>query len=112
MESRVDLQVRAFVDLVERKYISSPAGLRPMEFGHRAQFFSLDVVTDITFGEPFGFLKKDGDVEHYIETQMAMIYVFGILGTLPWLLHVIHAWPINRLMPGEADKVGFGRLMK
>jgi hypothetical protein len=83
-----------------------------MEFGHRAQYLSLDVSTCVTFGEAFGFLKKDADVENYLETQEVMIPMFGILGSLPWLVYIMHMWPINRIMPGEGDKVGFGRLMK
>jgi len=83
-----------------------------MEFGHRAQYFTLDVVTGVAFGEPFGFLERDSDVEKYLETTETMIPMFGILGSLPWLVYVMHTWPINLMMPGEGDKVGFGRLMK
>ncbi len=112
MESRVDSQVRSFVDLIERKYVSAANDLRPMEFGHRAQFYTLDVVTSVTFGRPWGFLEKDGDVEKYLETTEVITPTFGVLGTLPWLVYVMHAWPFNRMMPGEGDRVGFGRLMK
>jgi len=83
-----------------------------MEFGHRAQFFTLDVATGVTFGKAWGFLGKDGDVEKYLETTEAITPLFGILGSLPWLVYVMHAWPFNKAMPGEGDKVGFGRLMK
>ncbi|KAH6649549.1 cytochrome P450 [Chaetomium tenue] len=75
------------------------------------QFYTLDVATSATFGKPFGFLKKDGDVEKYLETTEAMTPMFGVLGTLPWLVYVMHAWPLNRMMPGEGDQVGFGRMM-
>ena len=83
-----------------------------MAFGHRAQYFTLDVATGVTFGEPFGFLKKDSDVEHYLEITEAMIPMFGIMGSLPWLVYVLHSWPFNRMLPGEGDNVGFGRLMR
>jgi hypothetical protein len=112
MEQRVDKTVREFVRLVESKYLSTPEEPRPMEFSHRAQFFTLDVVTNVVFGEPFGFLKQDADVEKYIEMSEFMLPIIGILGTMPWLVHVMHAWPINKMMPGDGDKVGFGRLMK
>lgn len=112
MESRVDSQVHAFIDLVERKYLSTSGVLRPMDFGHRAQFFTLDVATSATFGKPFGFLQKDGDVEKYLETTESMTPAFGILGTLPWLVYAMHAWPLKMFMPGEGDAIGFGRLMK
>ncbi|KAK1828873.1 cytochrome P450 [Podospora conica] len=112
MESRVDSQVHAFIDLVERKYLSTPGALRSMDFGHRAQFYTLDVATSATFGKPFGFLQKDGDVERYLETTEAMTPAFGILGSLPWLVYAMHSWPLKMLMPGEGDAIGFGRLMK
>jgi len=112
MEQRVDQQILEFVNLIERKYLSKPGEMRPMEFSHRAQFLTLDVATNVAFGEAFGFLKKDGDVEKYIEMNEAMLPVFGILGAMPWLVYVMHAWPINKIMPGDGDKVGFGRLMK
>ena len=112
MEGRVDSQVREFLDLIERKYISTSGECKPMEFGHRAQFFTLDVATSATFGTPFGFLKKDGDVHKYLEITESMVPMFGILGALPQLVYVMHTWPFNHLMPGEGDKVGFGRLMK
>lgn len=112
MEERVDSQVHEFLNLIERKYISTPGECKPMEFGHRAQFYTLDVVTSVTFGKPFGFLKKDGDVHKYLEITEIMIPMFGIMGAIPQLVYLLHTWPFNYLMPGEGDKFGFGRLMK
>jgi len=93
-------------------YVSSPDKSRPIEFGHHAQFYTLDVATSATFGKPLGFLDKDGDVEKYLEITESMTPMFGVLGTLPWLVYVMHVWPLNRMMPDEADKVGFERMMK
>ncbi len=112
MEGRVDSQVRDFLNLIERKYLSTAGECKPMEFGHRAQFFTLDVATCATFGKAFGFLQKDGDVHKYLEITESMVPMFGILGALPQLVHVMHTWPFNYMMPGEGDKFGFGRLMK
>ncbi|KAK0673559.1 cytochrome P450, partial [Cercophora samala] len=112
MEKRIDEQVKAFVDLVERKYISTSEGTRPMEFAHRAQFFTLDVATGVTFGRPFGFLERDGDVNRYLEITEVMLPLFGVLGALPQLVYAMHAWPLRKMMPGAGDKVGFGVLMK
>ncbi|KAK4171117.1 cytochrome P450 [Triangularia setosa] len=112
MEQRIDARVREFVELVERKYTSTPEELKTMEFGHRAQFFTLDVATGVTFGKPFGFMEKDGDVNRYLEITEVMTPMFGVLGALPQLVYAMHAWPLNKLMPGAGDKVGFGALMK
>lgn len=112
MEKRVDQQVGAFIDLVERKYVSGGSDTKPMEFGHRAQFFTLDVATSVTFGRPFGFLDRDGDVNRYLEITEVMLPMFGVLGALPQLVYAMHAWPLRKMMPGAGDKVGFGVLMR
>ncbi|KAK4663884.1 uncharacterized protein QC763_501940 [Podospora pseudopauciseta] len=112
MEKRVDRQVGAFIDLVERKYVSGRSDTKPMEFGHRAQFFTLDVATSVTFGRPFGFLDRDGDVNRYLEITEVMLPMFGVLGALPQLVYAMHTWPLRKMMPGAGDKVGFGVLMR
>ncbi|KAM7213653.1 Cytochrome P450 [Rhypophila decipiens] len=121
METRVDKTVHSFLDLIERNYISSkpkdkstaarPYG-RAMDFGVRSMMFTLDVATSVTFGKAWGFLESDSDVNEYLSTSEKMLPSFGVLGSLPWLVYVMHAWPINLLMPGPGDRVGFGCLMK
>ena len=112
MEKRVDAVLHSFIDLVERKYISTPGNLRPMEFGERAMMFTLDVATSVTFGETWGCLQKDSDVNKYIESSESVLDMFGVISSIPWLVYVAHAWPFNLMMPGEGDGVGYGRLMK
>ena len=112
VESRVDEQVHAFLDLIRRKYTSTPGKVRNMEFGHRAQYFTLDVTTGVTFGEPWGFLRRDGDVQKYLEISDFVMPVFGIFGAMPGLVHLTHTWPFTMLMPGDSDGYGFGALMK
>lgn len=124
METRVDKTVQSFLDLIKRNYLPptarSPAAVvvtakpfgRPMEFGHRAMMYSLDVATSVAFGKAWGFLESDSDVNEYIAMSEKMLPTFGVLGTMPWLVYLMHAWPVNLLMPGEGDRVGFGCLIK
>ena len=112
IEERVDEQMRSFLSLTEAKYVSTPASPRPMDFNHKSSYLTVDVATCVTFGEPFGFLKRDGDIGGYFEMQDAALPMYGVLGTLPWLVHVIHTWPFTRILPGEGDSFGFGCLMK
>ncbi|KAM7185862.1 Cytochrome P450 [Naviculisporaceae sp. PSN 640] len=118
METRVDKTIKTFLDLIERNYlppkttsVAKPYG-RPMEFGERAMMFTLDVATSVTFGRAWGFLETDSDVNEYIAMSEKMLPTFGVLGTMPWLVYLMHAWPVNLLMPGEGDRVGFGCLIK
>ena len=113
MERRVDRQIQAFVDLIERKYVTEPGETpKPMEMGHRTQYLVLDMITDVTFGEPFGFLAGDEDVHRFVEINEGLLPIMGILGTMPWLVRLLHSWPLKGAMPGDGDNVGFGTLMK
>ncbi|KAG4429416.1 hypothetical protein IFR05_015102 [Cadophora sp. M221] len=67
MEGTIDKQIRNFVDLIERKYLSTSKEYRPMDLGQKGQFFTLDVISDLAFGQAFGYLKQDDDVFDYIK---------------------------------------------
>jgi len=113
MERRVDRQIQAFIDLIERKYVTEPGRApKPMEMGHRTQYLVLDMITDVTFGEPFGFLARDEDVHRFVEINESLLPIMGILGTMPWLVRLLHSWPLKGAIPGDGDNVGFGTLMK
>ncbi|CZR62527.1 related to pisatin demethylase (cytochrome P450) [Phialocephala subalpina] len=53
--------------LLGTKYLSAGTKYRPVDFSSKAQYFTLDVITDIAFGKPFGNLAADEDLHHYIE---------------------------------------------
>ncbi|KAK0707285.1 hypothetical protein B0H67DRAFT_442131, partial [Lasiosphaeris hirsuta] len=74
-------------------------------------FFTLDAATDIAFGEPTGLIKQNGDGNEYLKQTGSILRVNGILGTLPWLVHLVHKCPFNLMMPNEGGMISFGVLM-
>lgn len=110
-EAAVDKFIATFIDLIERKYLSTPTDYRPMEFAHKAQYFALDVITDIGFGEAFGFLANDKDMYQYLEINDKFLLVVVVLLELPLIDRVLRTWPINKLAPTVEDDYGMGKLM-
>lgn len=110
-EPKVDKHVAEFVHLLERKYISTPTEFRPVEFSHRAQYFALDVISDIAFGEALGFLPNDKDMYDYVQTNDTIFPVVAVLLNMPWLNGWLKSWPLSMAMPKEGDESGLGRLM-
>jgi hypothetical protein len=101
-----------FFNLLHDKYMSSESSFRPVDFARVTQYLVIDVISDIAFGEPFGFLAQDGDVHDYIKMQRALLPVFEWFSTLPSLNRLIRIPWISRLaMPTPDDKTGLGRLM-
>ncbi|RMZ74477.1 cytochrome p450 [Pyrenophora seminiperda CCB06] len=108
MEACVDEQIARFVHLIERDYVSNADVYRPMDFAEKTQFFTLDVISALAFGGPFGYLTEDKDLFDYIKITTAYIPFMMVLGSVPWVTRVLHSKLLRGLLPSESDKLGFG----
>ena len=108
MEGSVDTQVANFVDLIEKKYISTSSDYRPMDFGEKASFFTLDVISHLAFGREFGYLNTDKDVYDYLSITKSAIPFMMTVADVPALADILQSRIFRGLLPSEADKAGFG----
>lgn len=60
-----------------------------MDFAEKVQFFTLDVITDIAFGEAFGYLERDEDRYAFIEKTKESLPAMIFLGVFPWVRNLI-----------------------
>lgn len=67
--------------------------LRAIDFAQKAQFFALDAIGDIAFGEPFGFLAKNEDFHRFTEMNDSSMMMVTIAAILPWLAGIRSVWP-------------------
>ncbi|KAI9817412.1 MAG: hypothetical protein M1827_001021 [Pycnora praestabilis] len=112
LERDVDDQVASLVDLIERKYLSSGSDLRRLDFATVAQYFTLDVITKIAYGDAFGYLAKDEDLHEYIKTTREVVPFFILCQSVPSILYFFQSRLMHALMgPKPHDKKGMGRLM-
>ncbi|OLN86894.1 Pisatin demethylase 13 [Colletotrichum chlorophyti] len=110
-EAGIDKNIASFIDLIDRKYISTPAEFRPMDMASKSTYFALDVISELGFGTPYGFLKEDRDMYQYVSTKDAFFPVMITMGNVPWLATLMHTWPLNLGLPKSGDSAGFGALM-
>ncbi|KAJ8114664.1 hypothetical protein OPT61_g3508 [Boeremia exigua] len=111
LESDIDGRLQELLRLIRTKYISTSTASKPMDLARKAQYFTLDVISTIGFGEAFGDLQADADLNDYIksgEQGLSIVTVSAALGLTKYM-----QWPpIARLLgPSEKDKSGFGRMM-
>ncbi|KAH9865978.1 hypothetical protein J1614_008542 [Plenodomus biglobosus] len=111
LESDIDNRVLELLNLIRTKYTSSATQSRPVDIGRKLQYFTLDVISTVGFGEPFGDLEADADLHDVIKATkvgMTLITIFGAFGLVPYL-----QWPLiaRLLAPSETDKTGMGRMM-
>lgn len=91
LESHIDARILDFVALIERKYLSeaSTGQLRPLDLGMAVPYFTLDVITDIAYGAPFGYLEKDEDLHNYIAEILIGLRIGIGIGMFPWLAKLL-----------------------
>ncbi|KAL5331052.1 hypothetical protein ACEPPN_000581 [Leptodophora sp. 'Broadleaf-Isolate-01'] len=110
MEQKIDENVANLVSLVE-KYLTTGSTYKPFDFGRKAQFFTLDVITHLAYGKAFGFLTTDSDVYEYIKTVEETLPAAMLVTVLPWMNWLLQTKLVKRILPSEKDPIGFGKLL-
>ncbi|OAQ90363.1 cytochrome P450 52A11 [Purpureocillium lilacinum] len=112
LESSIDERLAEFLALIRAKYVSSPdrPGV-PLDLGEKVQFFTLDVISGVGLGRPFGMLASDSDVDQYLRSSEDGLRAANAALALgvSWLAHTPL---VGRLIaPSPRDGNGFGRMM-
>jgi hypothetical protein len=115
LEASIDRNVLALVQLIEEKYLSTDSEYKPLDFGRKAQYFTVDVITQLAFGKEFGFLATDSDVYEYIKTTEGGARPMIMLATIPWLCKLLQSramqTALQAFLPSAVDNLGFGKIL-
>lgn len=111
IEATIDARVQEFVQLIKTKYLSTEARLIPMECAQKIQYFTLDVISSVGLGRPFGMLVNDRDVVNFIASAEEGLYKASVFITLgiSWLAYI--PWLCMLLAPSPKDAGGFGKIV-
>ncbi|KAF2000019.1 pisatin demethylase [Amniculicola lignicola CBS 123094] len=114
LEPSIDTHVKELVDLIRTKYAAPAAATypsKPMDLAEKMAYLTLDVISDVGLGKPFGDLKSDTDVNDYLKASEDGLAIgnmaFG-MGT-SWMRNA----PVigKAISPSEKDTTGFGKMM-
>ncbi|RYP26778.1 hypothetical protein DL767_007910 [Monosporascus sp. MG133] len=112
LEPGVDDQVRALLDLLRRRYLSTPGEPRLVEFAELTSFFTMDTITRSAFGKEFGYLRTDSDVYGFLAGVRETWPGLAVALDLPWIRKVLFSRLYLRLFgPKVTDTSGLGKLM-
>jgi cytochrome P450 len=113
LEPSIDTHVKELVSLV-RKYAtpSSPSTpSTPMDLSKKIPYFTLDVISHIGLGHPFGDLLADADLNGYLQASEEGLKI----GNTAWALGLnwLRNFPVigPLIAPSEKDSAGFGKMM-
>ncbi|KAJ4300826.1 hypothetical protein N0V90_002914 [Kalmusia sp. IMI 367209] len=112
LEPTIDKYVTQLLSLIRREYISTPSvQYKPMDLARIAQYLTLDVISDIGFGQAFGDLASNSDVDAYIKSSEQGLFAIS-LTCASGLLPILQWPPIARFVgPSEKDKSGIGKVL-
>lgn len=101
----------ALLELIKTKYLSSPTETKSFDLAEKMQFFSMDTISDISFGKPLGFLANDTDMYDYLKTSAAGFPFLIVLSLFAWLMHFLSLGAVKKYLPSAKDSFGMGRIM-
>ncbi|KAK0388572.1 hypothetical protein NLU13_4815 [Sarocladium strictum] len=107
LEAKIDENIAAWMNLLD-SYVAKD---QPFDLGLKAQYFTLDVISHIAFGKPFGFIETDSDVYDYIKTTEETVPMAMVTTVLPWLAKLLRSPIFKAVLPSERDPLGFGKVM-
>lgn len=108
LEAKIDQHILELVDLLQNAYITKH---KPFDFGRKCQYLTLDILSDIAYSDPFGFLRTDSDVYGYIKTVEENFPTIIVVTVLPWIVTMMGSPLFASLLPSEKDRLGLGKVM-
>lgn len=112
LEADVDEQIGSFVTFHMKRYLSSGADLKLVDFAQKVQFFLMDVMTKISHGYALGYLTDDDDLHDYLKTMVPATLFGAMCCHLPAIQNFLNQdWVLKLLAPKPTDKKGMGKVM-
>jgi len=83
-----------------------------MDMARKASYFTMDVITDVAFRQPFGNLVEDRDTHRYIQSTEEMLPIMITLTSVPALSAFFQfPWVAKLFSPNDKDTTGVGKLI-
>lgn len=112
LEDDIDEQVSRIKQLIKDKHLSEPGSTKPMDFTLIAQLFTLDSLSKIAYGTPFGFIDANKDLNGFIRKARATFPFVTLCSMVPLMNKFFFStfW-LSIAGPKVTDDEGFGVLM-
>jgi len=110
MEPLVDANIDKWLRKLDARFASSGADF---DFAPYAVYLAYDIISEIGFGEPFGFVDAESDVEGLIQGFHDGLVAFGVMARLyPFTNWVKSTFLGKYLVASPEQESGIGALMR
>ncbi|KAK3938622.1 cytochrome P450 [Diplogelasinospora grovesii] len=116
----VDSIVTLFIDTIRSRYLTHTqkegdsverGGLVKVDFAALARYFTLDVITRVSYGQEFGFIAAGRDLYSYTRSMEQFIVVLTIATDVPLIRRIVFSPLMAGLMPKHTDESGLGKVL-
>lgn len=88
-----------------------------LDIGRRIQYLTVDIISELCLGQPFGCIEKDNDQHDFIETiekaTPVSLYFTAFPELSALLLHLTKIPPLRRIIvPSMTEGNDLGKVMK
>ena len=84
----------------------------PMDFTRLAQYFTLDVLSQLAFGEKFGYMEANTDLYNYNQISANFLPILEWITNHPSIRWVLNSAPVQALaVPKGTDSIGQGKII-
>ncbi|CAK7213066.1 hypothetical protein SBRCBS47491_001676 [Sporothrix bragantina] len=115
LEAEVDTVLKQLIDVICTRYTTGSAPgqpSKPLDLAVLSQYFTLDSITKVAFGQSFGFLEREEDVHSYLKSIQDIAPIMQMSSEVPFLNSIITSPLILKLGgPKVTDKDGIGCMM-
>ncbi|KAL9117204.1 MAG: hypothetical protein Q9187_006263, partial [Circinaria calcarea] len=115
VESSVDNRVNEVMRTIDERWISTPDNTKRLDISMMIQYLSMDVITHLLFGKPFGYVHTYTDVHGFIQIikeRLPIVEQFFVLTELcDLLLFVSYVPGLRSILPSPRDNWGIGKVM-
>lgn len=113
MEPIVDDMVKSFTQHLRDQTSRGPAQTCVVNFAHVVMYFTMDVITRVSFGRELGFLRTGSDVFGLMEAARSSIRKYTIPMSIPWLRSITTSkYFLRAFGPKPTDKEGPGLVIR
>lgn len=111
VDGMVDVQVSHLIDTIRRRHLSTKTEFKPVDACRTLRYFTLDVITRLAYGEPFGFLDAEDDLYNYTDSVDRFLLALALGTDLPSLRWIMYSPLMRGLLPKATDNNGVGKVI-
>ncbi|KAJ4345385.1 uncharacterized protein N0V89_011515 [Didymosphaeria variabile] len=113
LEKDIDDLILEMINLIQKEYITKSEEdlFRCMDLAKVTSYFTLDIISKVAFGEPFGFLAANDDPFGYAANLKQYLPAVSWFGVYHELTNILRIPFIKAALPSSMDKRGLGRVM-